>query len=74
MESYVLLKKNQSNMVISKLQGCLGIGENGDVYEEVMRVYNCLHFMELVFDKVKAKLGLSLHANLKEVENALENI
>ena len=74
MEGYLKLKKNENNIIVSKLQGCLGIGENGNVYQEVMKIYSCLHFMEIVFDKIKAKLGLSPHATLKEVEIAIEDI
>ena len=36
--------------------------------------YNSLNFMELIFDKIKAKLGLSLYATIKEVENAIDDI
>lgn len=74
MESYIKLKKNDNNLVISKLQGCLGIGESGNVYQEVLKIFNSLHFMELIFDKIKAKLGLSAHATIQEVEQAIEEI
>jgi hypothetical protein len=74
MEGYIKLKKNENSIVISKLQGILGIGDNGSVMEEVIKIYDSLHFMELLFDKIKAKLGLAPHATLKDVETAMEYI
>lgn len=74
MESYIQLKKSENNLVISKIQGCLGVGESANIYQEVLKIYNSLHFMELVFDKLKAKLGLSPHATTQEVENSLDQL
>ena len=74
MEKYIILKKNDSNIIISKIQGCLGISENENVLQAVIKIYNSLNFMELIFDKIKAKLGLSLYATIKEVENAIDDI
>lgn len=74
MEGYIALKKNESNMVLSKIQGCLGIENSSNVLKEVLKIYNSLNFMELAFDKVKAKLGLSPHATLNEVEAALDDL
>ena len=72
MEGYISLKKSDNNMLSSKLQGCLGLSESANIFQEVMKIYNSLHFMELVFDKIKAKLGLSPHASLTDVENSIE--
>jgi hypothetical protein len=74
MESYIQLKKNDDHLVIAKIQGCLGIGENSNVYQEVLKIYNSLHFMELVFDKLKSKLGLSPHVTTEEVEKAVDDL
>lgn len=74
MESYIQLRKSENNLVISKIQGCLGVGESANIYQEVLKIYNSLHFMELVFDKLKSKLGLSPHATTQEVENSIDQL
>ena len=74
MEAYIQLKKNEDHIMIGKIQGCLGIGENSNAYQEVLKIYNSLHFMELVFDKLKSKLGLSPHATTEDVEKAVDEL
>ena len=55
MEKYIILKKNNNNIIIGKIQGCLGIRENENVLQEVMKIYNSLSFMVTLLNKLFIK-------------------